>query len=166
MASSPSPTTVVRTFTQWLGVKRQAAQVGERQSELRGRLLDLVTELGEEDDRGNVVFELPKVVDATDEKGRTHLWRAIKRERHLTPANPLPDAEKAIALLRSKDLWISEKDLTALTRIEDRNRFVKVHVEVDVDAVAEAYFRNQISEAEYESILEEQRESWQLRPVE
>jgi hypothetical protein len=152
-------------FSQWLSAKDTAETFKEGQENLRVKVLDAVQEWGEEDADGHIFYDLPKPVEFTDRNGEVKIYTTLKRERHLTPAQPLPDAEKALALLKEKGLWLTEKELKVIQDLETRCPYAVISVDIDPDAVATAYYRDQLTEAEYEGILAEQRETFQFRQV-
>jgi hypothetical protein len=153
-------------FSQWLSARDTAATFGDKQDELRVDILDAVTQFGDEDDKGNIWYQLPKPVEFTDRDGKKFVYTVLKRERHLTPREPLPDAEKSQALLEKKNLWLSEAQQKQIAAIQMACPYAVVSVQVDADAVAGAYFKDIITEAEYDSILGDQRETFQFRPAE
>lgn len=172
-----TPTTARRTakqptnpvsgwFKQWLQTKDEAVQLGERQATLRDRLLGQIDEQGFDDEKGNRWIELPQPVEFTDHKGKTFLYSLLKKQRSLTPANPTPDPEKAQALLEELDLWLSEKQQKLVRDLQIQCPYAVVSLDVDVDAVAGAYFKGIISEEQYEAILRPQRETFSFIPAE
>lgn len=157
---------VVKWFKQWLTIRDEAEQLKNRTEELRTRLLEAVDQIGEEDDRGNVYLELTSPVEFCDSKGRVFQYTTLKRERHLRPANPLPDPELTEDLLRELKLWLKPDQEKAIEAIQIANPYVTITVEVDPDAVAQAYFKGVITEEQYDSLLQEQTESFQFRIAE
>ena len=157
---------LARTFSEWLTIKDEGSQLTERQGVLRDRILDTVSEVGEEDDKGNVWIDLPTPITFTDHKGKTFVYSVLKKERHLIPANPLPEADLAEDLLREKGLWLTDAQEKKIRDIQTACPYTTITVEVDVDAVAGAYFKNLISEEEYAALLRPQKESFQFRPSE
>ena len=153
-------------FKNWRGIKDEVEVLGNRQEELRSRLLAAVEGYGETDEKGNQWLDFPTPIEFTDHDGRTYQYTALKRERHLTPANPTPDPEKVQDLLEKKGLWFSEKQTKQFQDLQLALPFLRLKIEVDVDAVGKAYFAGLITEAEYEACLREQKESFQFRPVE
>ena len=153
-------------FKQWLTVRDEGTVLGERQDDLRNRILGGIELTGEEDEKGNYWVDLPQPVEFVDHTGKKFIYTVLKRERHLRPANPTPDPESAEQLLRDKGLWLAEKDEKGIRNLQAQCPYVTISVTVDVDAVASAYFKGVISEEEYEQILVEQKESFQFRPSE
>lgn len=157
---------IAKWFQNWLEVRDEGEVLKARQADLRDRLVEVVAERGDEDDKGNAWFDLAEPITFTDWKGKTHQYTTLKRERHLTPAQPQPDPEAAEELLRTKDMWLTEKQLKAIRDIQLACPYAVITVDVDVDAVAAAWFKDIISEEEYASVLTPQRETFQFRPSE
>jgi hypothetical protein len=154
-------------FKQWLGARDQAAALSERQTELRDRIKRAIPDYADEvDDNGSQWYNLQSRVSFTDRKGKVFQYAALKLQRSLTPANPVPDPELAEELLARKGLWLDEKQQKAIQAVQLACPYVTVEVTVDADAVAAAYFKGILSEEEYEGILVEQRETFSLIPVE
>lgn len=164
---APRPTnSIVSYFQNWLGVRDQGAQLKTRQDDLRLRLLDILDESGVEDEKGNKWIDLQDPVEFTDKDGKTFVYRTLKRERHLKPAQPTPDPLKAKKLLEKKGLWLTADQQKALQRVQALCPFVVISVDVDVDAVAKALFTDRITEKEYQATLIEQKPEFQFRPSE
>jgi hypothetical protein len=162
-----SPTkSVSNWFHQWLVTKDEAEQLSERQGDLRVRLLDTITENGFEDDKGNWWFDLDEPVQFADRKGKVFKFTSLKRERHLSPAQPTPDPDKAESLLRKKNLWLTSAQEKLIKDLQLQCPYAVVNVSVDLDAVASLEFKGIISEKEYDATLREQKESFQFRPTE
>lgn len=155
----------VTLFRQWLMVRDEAELLEERQGELRERLLSIVEAAGKPDDKGHQLLELSEPVRFKSHDGSTKTYRVLKREKHTTPAQPTPDRAKAVKLLKELRLWITPKHEKLLQEIGLSNPYVKITVDVDPDAVAQAYFKGLISEDQYDAILQEQKESWQFRQL-
>lgn len=151
-------------FSRWLSAKDTAASFTEQQGELRDDILDAVITWGEEDDAGHVFYDLPKPVEFTDRKGETKVYTVLKREKHLTPAQPTPDPEKALDLLKDKGLWLTAKELKVIRDLEVRCPYAVISVDIDPDAVARAYYADELTEDEYDGILVEQKSTYQFRP--
>lgn len=152
-------------FTHWFGLKSEADLISKRQADVRVDLLTAIEEYGEADENGSSWFEFDEPVVVTDGEGRTLQFSFLKRERHLTPANPLPEPELAEELLRKRKLWLSKSDERLINVVQQENPYVTITVAVDVDALAKAVLTGAISDEEYEATLTEQRESWQFRPL-
>jgi len=161
-----SASSLVRRFTEWLGIKDDAAALKIRQEELRLRLLDETFSGGRSGEDGHVYLPLSAPVEFEDHKGKVHKYTALKAERHLVPAVPLPDPEKTEALLRKKGLWLDAAQEKTIRDLQVRLPNVTITVDVDVDAVSGLYFKKVLTEKEYESLLTEQTEQWQLKPTE
>lgn len=157
---------IVTWFRNFLAVKDEAAQLGERQATLRDRLIEEVAARGADDDKGNSWFELPEPVEFVDHKGKKFVYTDLKRERHLSPSKPTPDPDKSEVLLRKHKLWLTPEQEKAVQNLRVSCPYAVVSVEVDVDAVANAYFKNIITEKEYVSVLRKQVETFQFRPSE
>ena len=162
---APTPP-VADWLQQWLTIRDEAARLEDRIAVLRSRLMDSINEMGDEDDKGSTFLELTTPVEFQDHEGRTFKYTTLKRERHLRPANPMPDPDKAEALLRELGLWISKADEKTLRNLQMANPYVYISVSVDPDAVAQAYFKGVIDEDRYDACLVEQKESFQFRPGE
>jgi hypothetical protein len=158
--------TVADVFRQWLTVSDEAKVLGERAEELRARLLEQCDARGAKDEKGSSFLNLTTPVEFKDYKGRVKVYTVLKRERHLTPAVPTPDPEKAEELLKRLKLWISKADEKVLTEIGMKNPYITISIDVDPDAVAQAYFKGLINDDDYDAILLEQKESFQFRPAE
>lgn len=151
---------------QWRTI-RSEVEVGEgRQDELKTRLMSILAEFGEEDDKGNLFIDFTEPVEVTDIGNKVFRYLGIKRERRLTPAAPLADQKKALELLRAKRLWMSASQERSLRELQLACRFASIRVEVDVEAVAKALFEGLISDKEYQSVLQEQREVFAFKPLE
>jgi hypothetical protein len=151
-------------FPEWLAVRSQGRTLRKREDELKqgddgeGGLKDAVMELGYEDENGSYIYDLPKAVEFQDENGNVLVYTALKAQRSLTPASPVPDPEMAEALLRKKGMWLSEVQEEQIRQLQMLAPLVTIHVEVDVDAVSAAYLKGVLTEKEYDSILQEQTE--------
>jgi hypothetical protein len=156
----------IKLFKQWLGVKDIVGQTSDRQDTLRKRILTGVEEFGEEDDNGNHWIYLPEPISFTDWNGKTFRYAALKRERHLTPANPVPVDDKAEVLLRKKGLWLTAAQEKVLTDIQTANPFVNISIELNRDEFTRGLFLKRYTDAEYERTLCEQKPSFQFRPSE
>lgn len=153
-------------FVQWLRVSDEAAQLDERASELKQRLMDVLESNGYADDKGSNFLDLSEPVEFTYHDGRVRRFLSLKREKALVPASPMPEPKKAEALLRKLKLWVSTKDEKLIRELQIRNPYVTIRVEVDPDAVAQAYFKGLISEEDYDACLQEQRTVWRFKPLE
>lgn len=156
---------VTRHFEEWLAHRREAATLDRRIDELRSYLLEACEEFGEVDDKGSQWLTLPTPVIWND-GDQAYAYTALKRQRRITPAVPQPDPKKAEKLLRKKGLWLSPRQEEAIQQIRKTCPFVRLDVLVDSDALGKAVFQNLISDAEYESTLLPQKESWSLLPTE
>jgi hypothetical protein len=128
-------------------------------------LLDDIEAEGLPDENGHVWFDLPEAVEFTDAKGRTTTYTSLKRELRRSPANPLPEADKAEELLVEKGLWLTPKQEKDLRALQTQVKYATIEVTVNVDAVAEAYFQGIITEAEYEEILTPVKEIFAFQPA-
>ncbi len=158
--------TISERFSRWLSARDTAETFEEEQGNLRVEILNELVKIGEEDDAGHVYYELPEPVQFTDREGRTFKYTTLKRERHLRPAQPTPDPEKALGLLQKKGLWLTAKDQKLIKDLQTRCPYAVIEVAIDADAVARAYYQDEVTEEEYESILVEQKETFQFRPAE
>ena len=166
-ATKPSSRqSVVSWFKQYLDVNDQAKQEAERATELKDRLKDALVKIGEPDDIGHRWLDLPDVIEFKDYKGKVHQYATLKRERRLSPSNPTPDPEKAEALLRKKGLWLTEAQEKAIRDLQVALPTVVISVDVDTDAVASLYYKDVLTEDEYESVLIEQKETFAFIPTE
>lgn len=154
----------VAYFRQWLTLSDEAEVCEERAQELRDRILKIVEKSGREDG-GHQFLELSEPVKFKDHKGATKVYRVLKREKHVIPANPTPDREKALKLLKDMGLWLTPKQEKTLQEIGLSNPYVTISVNVDADAVAQMYFKELIDEATYDAILVEQKNSFQFRKL-
>lgn len=160
-----SRVTVGGLVREWLTADDYAKQSGKRAGELKDKLKGIIEKRGAEDERGSQILPLSEPITFKTFDGKTKIYTALKRERHVTPAEPLPDPGKAVALLKRLKLWMSKDDEKLIKEIVLANRFVTITVEVDPDAVAKAYFEGLIDEDDYDAVLEEQRESWHFIPL-
>lgn len=161
-----SPNSIVTWFKQFLVVQNDAKQKADRAEQLKTRLKNGLAEVGEEDDKGHRWFDLPTPVEFKDFKGKVFKYTSLKRERRLTPAQPTPDPDKAEALLKEKGLWLTKAQEKTIRDLQTALPNVSISVEVDVDAVAALYYKDVLTEEEYDSILVEQRESFAFIPSE
>ena len=157
---------ITKWFIHWRELKDQAEVVADRQGDFRDDLVEAVQQFGAKDGEGHYFYELPSPVEFPDHNGRTFKYVTLKAERHLTPSQPTPDPEKAEALLKSKGLWISPQDQKILRDLRTRNPVVSIEVEIDPDAVAKLWYQDELTDAEYEGTLREQKETYQFRPQE
>lgn len=156
---------IAADFKQWLVLRREDDTIKGEIDELRIGLLDDIEATGEKDEAGHVWIDLPAPIEWTDAKGRTVTYTSLKRELRKTPANPLPDPDKAEELLIEKDLWLTPKQEKTIKDLQVGLKFVRIEVTVDVDAVAAAYFQGIISEEEYEDILTPVKETFAFQPA-
>lgn len=156
---------ILSDFAHFVVLKSEGALIAQRQEDVRIALLDDVEQFGETDDNGNSWFELDEPVFTEAIEGRRIRYTWLKRERHLTPANPLPEPELAEDLLRKRGLWLSRKTETEIQRIQQDNPYVTISVSVDVEALAKAVLTGAVSDDEYEATLKEQKETFQFRPT-
>lgn len=162
----PTAGVIASWFKNFLEVKDEVVFLGERQGDLRDRLIDEVALQGEPDDKGHSWYELPEPVEFTDHLGKKFVFTALKRERHLSPASPTPDPAKAKALLKKENLWLTEAQEKQIKNLRIACPYAVITVDVDGDAVANAYFKDIITEKQYDSVLRDQEESFQFRPCE
>lgn len=153
-------------FRNWIAVKDQTAMLQDTLDGNKKALMDDIAEWGEVDEKGSQFVDLEEPISFTDRKGKTFVYRTLKRQRSLTPKDPTPDDAKTEALLKKKGMWLSEAQEKQLTQLRIALRFARITVEVSPDAVAEAYFEGLISEKEYESLLVEQKEGWSFVQLE
>lgn len=167
----------VSKFREWLTVRDLAAQAGEQQTELRGDLKDqtglvsIIKSQGVKDDEGHYWLDLPEPVEFEDhpvgtKPGKVHVYTTLKLERHLTPSKRTPDHKKAEVLLKKKKLWLTKAQLETLAAIQDACPAVTISFDLDPEYVAKLVFADRITDDEYESVLVEQKESYQFRPSE
>ena len=90
----------------FLETKNEAAALTKRTADLRDLLIEQVAAQGEKDEKGNSFLKLPEQITFKDFNGKVFKYKFLKRERHLSPANPLPIPERAEELLKAKKLWI------------------------------------------------------------
>jgi hypothetical protein len=159
-------TSITNWFRQWLDIRDTVDQLGERTDTLRLRILDTLTEAGDEDEKGNFWIDLTEPVEFKDHKGKVFQYTKLKKERHLRPAQPTADPEKAEALLRKKNLYLTAAQEKVIRDLRIACPYVTISVDIDPDAVAQLWFKDIINEREYESTLVEQKESFQFRPSE
>jgi hypothetical protein len=157
---------IVRDFKHWLGVKDEAATLGERQTEMRDRLINSIKENGVEDDKGNLWLDLPEPVEFKDRKGKIFQYASLKRQRSMVPANPGPDPERTEVYLRKRGLWLKPEQEEMLDQIQIQCPYVTITVTVDTDAVAGAYFKGVIPPKMFDKLLVEQREQFSFIPSE
>jgi hypothetical protein len=156
---------VAAWFLQWLTTQDEASVLDERASELRDRILSSIEKSGQEDEKGSLYLDLTTPVEFKDHEGNVKRFVTLKREKYVTPANPLPDPTKATELLKKLKLWISKSDQKLLQEIGLANPYIKIEVKVDVDALAQAYYSGKISEEEYDACLVEQKEGYRFKPL-
>lgn len=153
-------------FSQWLNVRDEGAVLKERQEMLRDEILTSVQSNGEPDDKGNVWIDLPEPVSFKDHKGKVFKYSHLKSELHMIPAVPTPDPDKAEDLLKKKKLWLTKEQQKTIQDLQIACPFVKLSIDVDLNAFAHLLFIEKITDAEYESTLIEQKPSYQFRPSE
>jgi hypothetical protein len=148
---------ITRWFENWRGLRDQNEVVEDRIDDLHDRLLEAIQEWGETDADGHSWYDLPQPVEFTDHEGKKFIYRTLKSERHLIPKDPVPDPAKAVPLLESKGLWLTEAQLKALQNLRTNCPYAIFTVDVDPDAVAKAYLAGLVTEAEYNACLKEQK---------
>jgi hypothetical protein len=156
---------VAAWFLQFLQAQDEVEVLEKRSKDLRDRILQVVETSGYEDDKGSRFLDLTQPVEFKDHEGNVTVFKVLKKERHLSPASPLPEPAKAEALLRTLKLWIKPAQEKTIKEIALANPYIKVSITVDPDAVAQAYFKGLITEEDYDAILVEQRESFQFRKL-
>lgn len=152
-------------FRQWLVVSDEADQLEERAGVLKARLMKACEDQGQEDEKGSLFIDLTTPVTFKDHEGDVKRYVTLKREKYVSPATPLPDPEKAEKLLRRMKRWLKPADEKALKEIGINNPYVKITVTVDVDALAQAYFKGLISEEDYDACLVEQKTNYRFKPL-
>ena len=157
---------ITKWFTHWRELKDQSDVTTERQTEFRDKLKDAVSAFGEEDSDGNYWYTLPTPVEFKTHDGKVQVFTKLKVERYLTPKDPIPDPELTLDLLQKKGLWLNAADQKALQGINDRHPFALVTLDIDADAVADAWFRKVFTTEEYEGVLQDQTENFRFKPVE
>ena len=140
--------------------------IGKASDWLKDRLKDALAEVGEEDDAGHKWFDLPEPVEFKDHTGKVFQYVSLKRERRLTPARPTPDPDKSEALLRKKGLWLTDAQEKMIRDLQVALPNVTISVDVDVDAVASLYYKDVLTEKEYDALLVPQKESFAFIPSE
>jgi hypothetical protein len=157
---------IAKWFTSWLSARDTATSFKEHQEETRIDLLDAVLQFGEEDDKGNVFYDLDEVAEFKDRNGKTFRYDSLKREKYFVPAQPLPDPELAEALLRKKKLWLTAAQEKFIKDLAVTFPYGSVTVDIDPDAVGKALIAGLITEKEYVSILAPQAERYRFIPQE
>jgi hypothetical protein len=155
---------VANWFRQFLTANDQIEVLEERCDTLRKRLLEAVVAKGHESE-GHYFLELTEPVEFKSHDGEVTIYRTLKRERHLIPAVQLPDPEKSVALLKKLKLWIKPAQEKILEEIGLSNPYIRINVTVDADAVAQAYYKELISEEEYDALLPPQKEQFQFKKL-
>lgn len=159
---------LVRRFKEWLVTRDEADQLADRKDVLRQRLLDELAEHSETytDEKGNVWYDLPVPVTFKNRQGKVFKFSSLKRERRLSPAQPQPEEDKAIAVLKKKKLWLTADQEKVIQELQIACPFAVVSVDLDRNAFAAAVFKKQITPDQYESTLQEQKEFSAFIPVE
>lgn len=152
-------------FAQWLTVKDESAVLKDRQDLLRDEIMVSINTIGELDEKGNTWVDIDPL-PFQDHSGKVFKYLHLKAEKHVTPAVPTPDPDKAQALLKKKKLWLTKEQQKAIQDLQIACPFVSITVDVDTNAFARLLFTEKISDAEYESTLIEQKVSYQFRPSE
>jgi len=163
-------TSVVGWFKQYLTVNESAKTDGRRADELKGRIKGALPTIGEKDEKGNFWFDLPSAIEheTVDSKGNKKVlqYTTLKAERRLSPATPTPDPEKAEDVLRAKGLWLTKEQEKAIRDLQTAVPNATITVEVDVNAFASLYYKDVLTEEEYEDTLVEQTETFAFIPSE
>ena len=68
--------------------------------------------------------------------------------------------------MRKKGLWLTEAQEKAIRDLQVALPTVVISVDVDTDAVASLYYKDVLTEDEYESVLIEQKETFAFIPTE
>lgn len=118
--------TVVSWFRQFVLLKKQREALEKREKEVKTRISGYVEEHGYEDEKGHVLFDLPEPVE-----GFAHLKRERRQSRAL-------DQDRAEALLRERGIY------------DDCTRTIVV---LDEDAIMQAYYNEQLTEEDIDSMF-------------
>lgn len=169
-------TRLTEAFTEWLNMKRQSDVSTQRKDQLRDAMMVVLERSGEEDEKGSLYIDLPEPVeyiepgkpgkDGRPGAAKIHQYTSLKRQKALRPAEPTPDPDLALELLKEKGLWLTAKQQKALQELQLSCPYARVEIEVSPDAVAELYYKELITEEEYDSILVEQKVVWSFIPCE
>jgi hypothetical protein len=156
---------LLETFREHLQHKSRAAREKIRQDELRDVLKDYVLAHGEEDESGSFWLDLAESVTVKVGK-KVYEYTTLKAQRSLTPAQPTPQPEEAEALLRKKNLWLTEAQEKVIRDLAIAVPYAIISVDVDPDAVTGLLFKGLITDKEYEATLPEQTENFSFVPAE
>jgi hypothetical protein len=170
----PSPkvtvSDIVSWFREYLAFNEASKSDGKEATIRKDRLKEELPKLGEKDEKGNFWFDLPDAVEhiTVDNKGNTKVlqYTTLKAERRLSPSTPTPDPEKAEDVLRAKGLWLTKAQEKAIRDLQTAVPNATISVEVDVNAFASLYYKDVLSEEEYEDTLVEQTETYAFIPSE
>jgi hypothetical protein len=160
---------VVRRLEQWLVVRDEAAQYSERADTLKDRIKEELPTSAQTytDEKGSIWYDLPgSGITFKDRKGKVYKYIAMKLQRSLTPASPLPIPEKAIAVLKKHKLWLTPEQEKVIKDLQIACPFAVVSVDLDATSFASAVFKNLITDREYQGTLQPQKESFSFITVE
>lgn len=129
----PTGEGVVALVEQYLHAKAQADMFDDRVGQLKQRLMDIVRDGGETDDKGHAWFELAHVVEGPEGKKFEKLQRQRRVSQRLDP-------DAAERILKRRKLW------------DQCSRMERV---LDEDAVLAAGYEGKLSEAELSEIITE-----------
>lgn len=170
----PSPAVtagvVIGWFREYLSFNEASKIDGREATDRKDRIKAELPKLGEKDEKGNFWFDLPEAIEhvTLDSKGNTKTlqYTTLKVERRLSPATPTPNPEKAEEVLREKGLWLTDKQVKAIRDLQTAVPNAIISVEVDINAFASLYYKDVLSEEEYENTLVEQTETYAFIPSE
>ena len=120
-------TAIVTWFREFVGLKAQLDQIGSRQGEIKDRLKEAVEARGYEDSEGHVWYDLPEEVEG---------YTRLKREKRIREKF---DEEAALALVKKKGL---------------EKKCIKMVPQLDHDALAGAVYAGDITEKEFQALIE------------
>jgi len=134
-------TTIATWVKEFLGLKGQINTLQSREKEVKDRLHKVVQTDGYTDDKGHQFFDLPEPIEG---------YSKLKRERRVKQDI---DTEKVMALVERKR---GKKDAI--------DKVIVMVPAVDEDALMAAYYRGDISDEEFQSLVTE-KVNYAFKPV-
>lgn len=162
---------VVRKLKDFLTVKTEVKVLAKRETALKDDLSEFVDENGYTDDRGHIWFDLPEVVEALDENGKTVLYNRIQRQRRVGEQFNADAAETILEKKKIKDACSKsylqvvdpDKAIAVLKKHGLLDQGFEVITEIDADEVRKAFYQKLITPAEYKRIFT-QKITWAFLP--
>lgn len=162
-------------ISRWLSVKKEAKRLVEDEKAFNKKVAEQVEEFGEVGENGHIWLYLDQPVEGWDNRGNSHKFNAIKRQRNTTV---VLDTVAAAEILTEKG--ILDECSTSHIQVTDPAAAIKVlkeaglldsagfevYTDLDPDKIRAQYFAEnpKLSKAEYEEIFKEKVTAWLTIP--